>query len=95
MPAYSVPYVHSGDPAYAPPLLRAPSPTSSIGTDYGPDEPHGAEHLMSDAEFARMCQDKLKLNNVRREEEFANFDPLLPKCKTEEEERSTPSYRST
>ncbi|KIP10203.1 hypothetical protein PHLGIDRAFT_66002 [Phlebiopsis gigantea 11061_1 CR5-6] len=86
MPAYSVPYVHSGDPAYAPPLLRAPSPTSSIGTDYGPDEPEADENLLSDNAFARTCQAKLRLNEARKEEEFACFDPLLPKCIDAEQE---------
>ena len=88
MPAYSVPYVHSGDPAYAPPLLRAPSPTSSIGTDYGPDEPEEGENNISDSAFARKCQAKLRLSDVRREEEIACYDPLLPKCADPEQERS-------
>ena len=38
MPQASTPYVHSGDAAYGGPVLRAPSPSSSIGTDYGEDE---------------------------------------------------------
>lgn len=31
-------HVHPGDPGYAPPLIRPPSPASSIGTVYGADE---------------------------------------------------------
>lgn len=88
MPAYSVPYVHSGDPGYAPPLLRAPSPTSSIGTDYGPDETSIIESGLSNQEFAQMCQQRLQLDSIRPDELCANFDPLLPKPKNQEEEKS-------
>ena len=88
MPGYSVPYVHSGDPGYAPPLLRAPSPTDSIGTDYGPDETTVEETRLSDREFAQKCQQRLRLNALRPDEINANFDPLLPKPKNAEEEKS-------
>ena len=94
MPAYSVPYVHSGDPAYAPPLLRVPSPTSSIGTDYGPDETPDSEKSISATYFARACQDKLRLDDIRPEEVTANRDPLLPKCSSDEEERCTCNHSS-
>lgn len=89
MPGYSVPFVHSGDPGYAPPVLRAPSPTDSIGTDYGPDETSPDEDSLSDAEFARMCQQRLGLGDMRPDEMKSNFDPLLPKPKDEDEERGT------
>lgn len=92
MPAYSVPFVHSGDPGYAPPLARAPSPTDSIGTDYGPDETPDDEGQLSDREFADMCQRMLRLNIMRNDEVAANFDPLLPKPKSPEEEKSASAY---
>ncbi|EKM51543.1 uncharacterized protein PHACADRAFT_261747 [Phanerochaete carnosa HHB-10118-sp] len=87
MPGYSVPYVHSGDPGYAPPVLRAPSPTDSIGTDYGPDETTPDEERLSDAEFAKICQQRLRLGDMRREEREAEADPLLQKPKNPDEER--------
>lgn len=86
MPAYSVPYVHSGDPGYAPPLLRAPSPTSSIGTDYSPDETSPTEADLTAAEFEHMCQQRLQLSDMRPDERLANYDPLLPKPRNSDEE---------
>ncbi|GJE97126.1 hypothetical protein PsYK624_133370 [Phanerochaete sordida] len=87
MPGYSVPYVHSGDPGYAPPVLRAPSPTDSIGTDYGPDETTPDEESLTDAEFDLMCRQHLRLGDVRPDEMRANIDPILPKPKNVDEER--------
>lgn len=87
MPGYSVPYVHTGDPGYAPPLIRAPSPTDSIGTDYGPDETTEAEARWPDQEFDKVCQRGLQLDVIRPDELRANYDPLLPKTKTEEERK--------
>lgn len=86
MPQSSAPYIHSGDPAYAPPLLRAPSPSSSIGTDYGPDETTPEEKQKSQSEFVKAIQDRLRLNDARPEETAANSDPLLPKPKDAHEE---------
>lgn len=77
MPA--VPFIHNTDTAYAPPLLRAASPTSSIGTDYGPDETSIDDARMTDAEFDAHCKLMLQLEQPRREEMMANQDPLVPK----------------
>ncbi len=71
------PYIHSGDPAYAPPVLRAPSPSSSIGTEYPPDESTQAEEFMTEEDFVK----KLKLNHPWITEAWSWRDPLLPKPK--------------
>jgi hypothetical protein len=91
MPGYSVPFVHSGDPGYAPPHVRAPSPTDSIGTDYGPDETPDEEAQLSNKEFAQLCQQKLQLHATRPDELKSSLDrdPLLPKPKNEEDEKRT------
>ncbi|KAI0685805.1 hypothetical protein BC835DRAFT_492599 [Cytidiella melzeri] len=82
MPNSSAPYIHSGDPAYAPPVLRAPSPSSSIGTDYGPDETTPEEARMTEVDFLR----QLKLADSRNEEHLASQEPLLPKPKDAQHE---------
>lgn len=87
MPQIGAPYIHSGDPAYAPPLLRAPSPSSSIGTDYGPDETSYEDAHKSQNQFVNDIQARLKLNEPRMEEAQANRDPLLPKPKDPQEEQ--------
>ena len=76
------PYIHSGDPAYAPPVLRAPSPSSSIGTDYPGDESTQAEEFMTERDFVQ----RLKLDDPREDEAAANRDPLLPKPKDAQQE---------
>jgi len=81
------PNIHITDAQYAEPLLRAPSPSSSIGTDYGPDETSITDAQMSPEEFDRMCQERLKLSEPRDEESRAKMTPLLPKTKTPQEER--------
>ncbi|KAF7796291.1 hypothetical protein EIP86_007468 [Pleurotus ostreatoroseus] len=84
-----VAFIPSGDPGYAPPLLRAPSPSSSIGTTYDADETPEDELRLSDKEFAKMCEDKLQLGRPGPDEERANRDPLLPRPRSREEEDST------
>lgn len=82
------PNIHITDAQYAEPLLRAPSPSSSIGTDYGDDETSMAEAQMSPEEFDRMCQERLKLSEPRVEETRAKNSPLLPRPKTAPEEKA-------
>ena len=82
MPHYSAPYIHSGDPAYAPPVLRAPSPSSSIGTEYEQDATTIEEYHLSEHELL----EKLKLTESRDEELVANQDPLLTRPVNPEEE---------
>ncbi|KIM81027.1 hypothetical protein PILCRDRAFT_821864 [Piloderma croceum F 1598] len=55
------PHVHS--PAYAPPVLRAPSPASSLGTTYAPDATSfsDTEAELSQATFEKKWEDKLRL----------------------------------
>ncbi|PSR70554.1 hypothetical protein PHLCEN_2v13593 [Hermanssonia centrifuga] len=85
-----IPYIHSGDPAYAPPVLRAPSPSSSIGTEYDQDETPHHESLacMPDTDFAHLSLARLNLHNPRQEEAAANKDPLLRRPKSQKEERA-------
>jgi hypothetical protein len=82
MPHYSAPYIHSGDPAYAPPVLRAPSPSSSIGTEYEQDATTFEEYTLEEEDILQ----KLRLAEARDEEHIANQDPLLPKPGNPEEE---------
>ena len=86
--ASHIPYIHTADPAYAPPVLRAPSPSSSIGTNYDSDKTTEFESSMSDAEFARMCEDNLQLGRPRSDEIAACKDPLLARPHSKEEEQS-------
>jgi len=81
------PHIHTVDPQYAEPLLRAPSPSSSIGTDYGEDETSITDAQMSPEEFDALCQERLMLSMPREGETRANISPLLPKPKTPQEER--------
>ena len=69
------PYTHGGDPAYAPPVLRAPSPSSSIGTEYPPDESTQEEEFMTESDFVK----RLQLNEPWFPEAVAYREPLLPK----------------
>jgi hypothetical protein len=53
------PHVHS--PSYAPPVLRPPSPASSIGTSYAPDVSETEDDL-SQAAFEEKCKAQLRLD---------------------------------
>jgi hypothetical protein len=55
------PHVHS--PTYAPPVLRASSPASSLGTTYAPDATSfsDTEAELSQAAFEKKWEDKLRL----------------------------------
>ncbi|TCD70169.1 hypothetical protein EIP91_004639 [Steccherinum ochraceum] len=76
---HSMQHIFAGDAVYAPPVLRAPSPSSSIGTDYGPDETSIADLEMSPEDFKLMVEAELALNQPRPEETLACAEPLLPK----------------
>ena len=74
----SQPYiVHPTDLQYAPTIMRAPSPSSTIGTDYSPDQTTMVDNELSDSDFARKCEEAIGLNNPRAEEDEANRDPLV------------------
>ncbi|KAG6844037.1 hypothetical protein H0H87_010361 [Tephrocybe sp. NHM501043] len=66
---------------YAPPVLRAPSPASSIGTVYGEDQTSFSdceEHITQPA-FEKKWEERLALNVPRPEELLADQEPLLPR----------------
>ncbi|KAF9013175.1 hypothetical protein BDQ17DRAFT_1404738 [Cyathus striatus] len=68
---------------YAPPVIRSPSPTSSIGTSYDEDQTTQAEMDLTCSEFKLMVQEKLELSKPRREETLAEQDPLIQRPETE------------
>ena len=94
----SQPYiVHPTDFQYAPTIMRAPSPSSSIGTEYGQDDTNMVDLELSEREFARKCEETIGLGKPRPEEEEANRDPLVhprplrQKLTQSEEKRTYPS----
>ncbi|KAF8625914.1 hypothetical protein AX17_006640 [Amanita inopinata Kibby_2008] len=72
---------------YAPPVLRAASPASSVGTMYGEDQTSLSDLELSDGALARKYDDLLELRKPRKEEEAANIAPLLerPESGSQEE----------
>ena len=84
-------HIFAGDAVYAPPVLRAPSPSSSIGTDYGPDETSIIDSELSPEEFKRKVERELKTDLPREAEDEANKDPLIPKPADSMAEKSTSS----
>ena len=56
-----MPHPHVNSPAYAPPVLRPPSPASSLGTSYSPAGDTSHELDLSDGEFDREIQGRLRL----------------------------------
>ena len=56
------------NPEYAPPVLRAPSPTSSVGTAYGPDQTSfsDTEQQLSQPAFENKWLAKLDLDKPRK-----------------------------
>jgi hypothetical protein len=83
--------IHPGDPAYAPPLIRPPSPASSIGTAYGADETDPAELALDAYEFDARVQAALALHRPSAAEEAALRGVLLQKPKDAESERRAPT----
>ena len=82
-------HIHTGDPPYAPPLLRAASPSSSIGTTYDEDSTTTQDDQMSKEQFSLVCEQRLLINMPRQEEIDANVDPLFPKPKNPREIKRT------
>src|SRR4030081_3191991 len=62
---------------YAPPVLRAASPASSVGTVYGEDQTSLSDLELDDAALARKYDDLLELRKPSKEEEEANQFLLL------------------
>ncbi len=74
----SQPYiVHPTDLQYVPTIMRAPSPSSTIGTDYGPDETTIVDSELSEHDFVRKCEEMVGINRPRPDEDEANRDPLV------------------
>ncbi|KIO06139.1 hypothetical protein M404DRAFT_74033, partial [Pisolithus tinctorius Marx 270] len=66
--------IHASDPAYAPPVIRPPSPASSVGTVYEPDQTSQSDVELSKEEFEQKWLAKLHLGDLKIEEE----DKLRP-----------------
>jgi hypothetical protein len=80
--------IHSGDPGYAPPLIRPPSPASSIGTADEPDETSASDTELDDAAFDAEQRARLFPDGPPEQELRAMRSVLLPRMKTREEEQS-------
>jgi len=59
-----MPHPHIHSPSYAPPVLRPPSPASSIGTSYAPDATSFSDTAaeLSQYSFEKKWEDKLRLS---------------------------------
>jgi len=66
-------------PEYAPPVLRVPSPASSIGTTYAPDRTSfsDCEFSLGQPAFERKWENKIGLRDSRPEEQALEDGPLL------------------
>ncbi|TFY60464.1 hypothetical protein EVG20_g7403, partial [Dentipellis fragilis] len=83
-------FAHPGDLPYAPPVLRAASPSGSINTEYGPDETSLSDMELSPGEFEGKIEAALRLHEQREQEVVAEAKPvLIPKPKTAAEEKQT------
>jgi len=76
------------DPEYASPVVRAPSPASSVGSTFKPDltSLSDSEDQLSQEAFERKWEERLQLGQPTMEELLANEDPLLPRPTTKTEE---------
>lgn len=61
--------IHGGDPAYAPPVIRPPSPASSVGTAYQADQTSQSDTELSKEEFEQKWLGKLNLDGLAIEED--------------------------
>ncbi|OAX44324.1 hypothetical protein K503DRAFT_449181 [Rhizopogon vinicolor AM-OR11-026] len=69
--------IHTGDPAYASPVIRPPSPASSVGTAYGPDETSLSDLELSQDAFERKWTANLRLDEPKDEEVHNLKDVLI------------------
>jgi hypothetical protein len=83
--------IHPGDPAYAPPLIRPPSPASSIGTAYGDDETSDIDDpaVINNVAFDQRVFDSLLIHQPSDAEAKANADPLLRRPEDPAQEQCT------
>ncbi|KAJ7758086.1 hypothetical protein DFH07DRAFT_454590 [Mycena maculata] len=67
------------NPEYADPLIREPSPASSVGSVYGPDQTASSdsESVLDQPAFERKWEERLDLRRPTREEERADHEPLV------------------
>jgi hypothetical protein len=79
IPTMSAFPTHTHHSEYADPVMRVPSPASSVGTSYGADQTahSDSEAQLSPAAFARKCSERIGLHLPRTEEFRADQDPLL------------------
>ncbi|KAL0961399.1 hypothetical protein HGRIS_006350 [Hohenbuehelia grisea] len=75
---------------YAAPVLRAPSPASSVGSQYLADQTSfsDSEGQLSQAAFEQKWMDKLELDQPLDEELEADEDPRVPEPKNEAERKA-------
>ncbi|TFK52305.1 hypothetical protein OE88DRAFT_1657495 [Heliocybe sulcata] len=85
-----VPQLTADFPGHTPYILpdfRTPSPASSLGTKYDPDETAPSDWEIDDETWEKKMQDMLGLHEMSEAERLANEDPKLPKPKTAAEEQ--------
>jgi hypothetical protein len=68
---------YTGDVPYESPVLRPPSPTGSIDTEYGQDETEEADRLLNDREFEAKIMETLKIDRLSETEKQNNDGPIL------------------
>ncbi|KAJ7601045.1 hypothetical protein C8J56DRAFT_767774 [Mycena floridula] len=68
-------------PEYASPVMRAPSPASSIGTTYAQDRTSfsDSEYSLNQQTFVRKWENKIGLRDPRPAEQETSIGPLLPR----------------
>ncbi|KAG1852001.1 hypothetical protein C8R48DRAFT_676256 [Suillus tomentosus] len=69
--------IHAGDPAYASPVIRPPSPASSVGTAYGPDDTSLSDSGLNQDVFERKWIANLRLDEPKHDEVHNLKDPLI------------------
>jgi hypothetical protein len=69
--------IHAGDPAYASPVIRPPSPASSVGTAYGPDDTSLSDSGLSQDVFEQKWIANLRLDEPKHDEIHNLKDPLI------------------
>lgn len=80
---------HTVDPVYAPPVLRAASPTDTITTDYGEDETSPADRDMTEEEFAQRVEAEIGLRRTNWSDAPGPKSVLLPRPSNKQEEAGT------
>ncbi|KAF8962975.1 hypothetical protein BDZ97DRAFT_1662211 [Flammula alnicola] len=68
---------HGHHTDYADPVLRPPSPASSVGTAYDADRTSETDLQLSQSALEKKCDEKIGLHSPRKEELQADQDPLL------------------